>query len=156
MILHKKAVNTGEKKFDEARKSFSKTNRNIWARSRQNKISFFIICWRSRKLCKLLMGKFPFFQAFKRNRKTSKWFIVTGTKNCHREKSFSFWSKNKEWNFWEKKSFPTMTLTWFPKTPMEQADDTWFGPNQTAANLAGRERMNTWLTATIDWPIKAT
>lgn len=29
-------------------------------------------------------------------------------------------------------------------------------PNQTAANFAGRDKMNTCETATMDWPIKAT
>lgn len=47
-------------------------------------------------------------------------------------------------------------LTWFPKTPMLQADETWLLPNQTAANLAGSDNMNTCETATIDWPMKAT
>lgn len=47
-------------------------------------------------------------------------------------------------------------LTWFPKTPMLHADETWLGPNQTAASFAGRERIKTWLAATIDCPMKAT
>lgn len=58
------------------------------------------------------------------------------------------------YNF-KQKSF-ICTLTWLPKTPIEQADETWFGPNQTAANLAGSDRMNTCETATIDWPMNAT
>lgn len=49
---------------------------------------------------------------------------------------------------------PTATPSWFPNTPMLQADDTWLGPNQTAATRAGSDRMNTWDAATIDWPMK--
>ena len=43
-------------------------------------------------------------------------------------------------------------LTWLPKTPMEQADDTWPGGNHTAANLAGTLKINTCEQATMVWP----
>lgn len=39
---------------------------------------------------------------------------------------------------------------------MLQADDTWSGPNQTAASLAGKDRIKTCDRATIDCPIKPT
>lgn len=57
---------------------------------------------------------------------------------------------------WKINSVFLMPLAWFPKTPIEHALLTWFGPNQTAANLAGNERMKTWLAATIDCPANAT
>lgn len=47
-------------------------------------------------------------------------------------------------------------ITWFPNTPMLQALLTWSGPNQTAANRAGTERMKVWLRATIEWPRNVT
>lgn len=37
-----------------------------------------------------------------------------------------------------------LELTWLPNTPILQADDTWSGPNHTAATRAGSDRINTW------------
>lgn len=48
-----------------------------------------------------------------------------------------------------------LSLTWLPKTPIEHAELTWLGPNQTAASLVGSESMKTWLAATIACPINA-
>lgn len=42
--------------------------------------------------------------------------------------------------------------TWFPNTPMAVAVDTSFGPNHTAASLAGIPRMKTWAVAHKHWP----
>jgi hypothetical protein len=47
-------------------------------------------------------------------------------------------------------------LTWLPKTPIEQAEETSCWPNQTAARRAGTLRMNTCDTATTVCPTKAT
>lgn len=35
-------------------------------------------------------------------------------------------------------------LTWLPKTPILHAEDTWSGPNHTAATFAGNDKMKTW------------
>lgn len=37
-----------------------------------------------------------------------------------------------------------LELTWLPNTPMLQADDTWSGPNQTAATRAGSDKIQTY------------
>lgn len=37
-----------------------------------------------------------------------------------------------------------LELTWLPNTPMLQADDTWSGPNHTAATRAGSDKMKTY------------
>lgn len=38
-----------------------------------------------------------------------------------------------------------LELTWLPNTPMLQADDTWSGPNHTAATRAGSDKMKTYI-----------
>lgn len=47
-------------------------------------------------------------------------------------------------------------LTWLPKTPTEQAEDTWSGPNHTAATFGETPKRKTWAVADISWPINAT
>ena len=44
-------------------------------------------------------------------------------------------------------------LTWFPKTPMAQAEETWLGPNQTAASFGGMPRMKICDAAVTVWPM---
>ena len=46
-------------------------------------------------------------------------------------------------------------LTWLPKTPIEQAEDTWSGPNHTAATFGDTPKRKTWAVADIAWPINA-
>lgn len=47
-------------------------------------------------------------------------------------------------------------LTWLPNTPILHAEDTCSGPNQTAANLAGTDKINICDKATTPCPKKVT
>ena len=50
----------------------------------------------------------------------------------------------------------SIILTWLPNTPMEQAEDTWSGPNHTAATFGETPKRKTWAVADNSWPINAT
>ena len=63
---------------------------------------------------------------------------------------------------WENKRFSSIFSTfisfhtWFPNTPMAQADDTWLEGNHVAANWGGMPRMKICEIATIVWPLNMT
>ena len=58
--------------------------------------------------------------------------------------------------FWQIAPEMNCTRTWLPKTPIEHAEETWSGPNQTAARIEGTPRIKTCEMAATVWPIRAT